>query len=204
VALVPITAGLIVLGPSLSVVLFAYGQTSAGGARLIGTALAASAFGLFPFALVMLQLRVFYAMRDGRTPTLINIFMVGTKVLVVLVCARLFATQAGVAVALTTATSASYVVGAVVGHLALTRRLGTLRFAGVLATLGRITVASTFGGLAAYAVVRALHSAIGNGHTGSLVALVAGGAAGLAVLVAVVWRMRIAEISDIVGILRRG
>ena len=64
----PITVGLIVLGPVLGVVLFAYGETTIRGARLIGTALAASAFGLFPFALVMLQLRVFYAMRDGRTP----------------------------------------------------------------------------------------------------------------------------------------
>ena len=36
--------------------------------RLVGAALALSAFGLLPFAIVMLQLRVFYAMRDARTP----------------------------------------------------------------------------------------------------------------------------------------
>ena len=87
-ALLPMTAGLIVLGQSLTIVLFSYGQTSVDGARLIGTALAASAFGLFPFAMVMLQLRVFYAMRDGRTPTLINACMVGSKVAIVLVSRR--------------------------------------------------------------------------------------------------------------------
>ena len=38
-------------------------------ARLVGTTLAWAAFGLLPFAFVMLQLRVFYAMRDARTPT---------------------------------------------------------------------------------------------------------------------------------------
>src|SRR5581483_10162412 len=98
--------------------------TSVGDGRLIGTALAASAFGLFPFAMVMLQLRVFYAMRDGRTPTLINVCMVGTKVAIVAVCAHVVHGQAHIAEALTVATSASYVIGAVVGHLALSRRLG--------------------------------------------------------------------------------
>ena len=37
-----------------------------------------------PFAIVMLQLRVFYAMRDGKTPTVINVFMVAAKVALVL------------------------------------------------------------------------------------------------------------------------
>ena len=128
IALVPITVGFIVLGESLTVVLFAYGQTSIDSARVIGTALAASAFGLFPFALVMLQLRVFYAMRDGRTPTLINIGMVGTKVLILIICTQTLKSPTHFAEALTCATSASYVMGAVIGHRTLQRRLGRLNF----------------------------------------------------------------------------
>ena len=95
VALVPVTAGLIVLGPAMGITLFAYGEASIANARLIGSALAWSAFGLFPFALVMLQLRVFYAMRDGRTPTLINALMVATKVVLVLVSSEVFRAPAG-------------------------------------------------------------------------------------------------------------
>lgn len=201
-ALIPITAGLIVLGPALTVVLFAYGQTSLDGARLIGTALAASAFGLFPFAIVMLQLRVFYAMRDGRTPTLINVAMVLTKVAIVLGCARLFDTPSQVAVALTSATSASYVVGAVVGHVALSRRLGRLRFGGVAATVLRIAAASALGALAAFAVVFAVTAGLGDARTGSLVALLAGAIAGLAVLALVVWRMGITEVKDVLALAR--
>ncbi|NKU87506.1 hypothetical protein GS884_07625 [Rhodococcus hoagii] len=45
--------------------------------------LALSAFGLAPFALVMLQMRVFYAGNDMRTPALINIAMVSMKIAVV-------------------------------------------------------------------------------------------------------------------------
>jgi putative peptidoglycan lipid II flippase len=203
VALLPITAALIVLGQALTVVLFAYGQTSLDSARLVGTALAASAFGLFPFAMVMLQLRVFYAMRDGRTPTLINFFMVATKVLIVLVCAHLFDDAASIAVALTTATSASYVMGAIVGHIALSRKLGNLHFGSVMVTVLRVGLASVIGGLAAFALQLALTSALGDGRAGSASSLVVGGLGGLAVLAVVVWRMRIPEVQDIVAIARR-
>ncbi|MDP9093847.1 MAG: murein biosynthesis integral membrane protein MurJ, partial [Actinomycetota bacterium] len=203
VALIPITAGLIVLGPVLNVVLFAYGETSIDGARLIGTALAISAFGLFPFALVMLQLRVFYAMRDGRTPTLINIFMVTTKVVIVLICASTLHGKAHIAEALTGATSASYVVGAGVGHLALTRRLGPLGFSRVARTVVRIGTASIVGAAAALAIVVGIDRALGRGHLGSAVALVLGGAVGLAVMAGAAWRLRIPEVQDIAALGRR-
>ncbi len=203
IALVPVTAALIVLGPVLCVVLFGYGETSAADGRLIGTALAASAFGLFPFAVVMLQLRVFYAMRDGRTPTLINICMVATKVAIVLICTQLVHSQAHVAESLTVATSASYVVGAVAGHMALTRRLGRLGWRRVALTTARIGAASIAGGAVALVIVLALTGALGHGHAGALSSLVAGGLAGAAVLAVVAWRMRIPEIQDVVAAARR-
>jgi putative peptidoglycan lipid II flippase len=203
VALIPITALLIVLGPVLTIVLFGYGETSISGARLIGTALAVSAFGLFPFALVMLQLRVFYAMRDGRTPTLINIFMVGTKVLLVLIASVTLSGRAHIAEALTGATSLSYVVGAVVGHIALTRRLGPLGFRRVGRTVAQIGAASVAGAVVAYIVVLAFERLLGTGHAGALTGLVFGGLAGLAVMAGLAWRMRIPEVQDIVTLARR-
>ena len=133
-ALLPITAGLIVLAPAFTVVVFAHGQTSISDARIIGNALAWSAFGLVPFAFVMLQLRVFYALQDGRTPTLINVFMVGTKVLLAVLAEANLHGDAAV-IALNVSTSASYVVGAVIGQILLRRRLGPLGFR----TVGRGT-----------------------------------------------------------------
>jgi putative peptidoglycan lipid II flippase len=204
VCLIPITAGLIVLGQALTIVLFSYGQNSVEAGRLIGTALAASAFGLFPFAMVMLQLRVFYAMRDGRTPALINVFMVATKTVIVLVCAHLFTDDsAKIAVALTTATSASYVVGAVVGHLYLTRRLGHLRFRAVGVTVAKMAAASVVGGVAAFAVGVVLQNALGHGRSAAFAMLIAGSLVGALVLAVVVWRLRISEIEDVVALVRR-
>ena len=164
VGLIPVTAGLIVLGPAMGVTLFAHVETTVAGAHLIGSSLAWSAFGLFPFAIVMLQLRVFYAMRDGRTPTLINACMVATKVVLVLVSNAVFSAPPGTDVDLhpstpavewlNISTSASYVVGAFVGHVLLTRRLGHLGFARVLRTVVQVVLASAAGAVAAWVVVR--------------------------------------------------
>jgi putative peptidoglycan lipid II flippase len=213
VALVPITAGLIVLGPAMGVTLFAYGETSIAGGQLIGSALAWSAFGLFPFALVMLQLRVFYAMRDGRTPTLINAYMVGTKVVLVLITNAAFRASAGTNVNkhpsihavewLNISTSLSYVVGAVIGHIYLSRRLGRLGFRRVGRTVTQIAFASVIGALAALAVVAASRHAFGAAHLGSGVGLAGGSIVGLMVLVGVLWRMRISDVHEVVALARR-
>jgi putative peptidoglycan lipid II flippase len=214
IGMVPITAGLIVLGGPLCVTLFAHGQTSLSDARLFGSALAWSAFGLFPFAVVMLQLRVFYAMRDGRTPAIINVFMVATKVLLILVTNAIFTVPHGVdadrhpnvhAVQwLNIATSVSYIVGAVVGHVLLTRRLGLLGFRAVAGTVIRVAIPSALGAGAAYAMVRFCEHTLGHGRAGAVTSLLAGGAVGLAVLAVVAWRMRMPEFRDLRGLVRGG
>ncbi|MDT4918113.1 MAG: putative peptidoglycan lipid flippase [Pseudonocardiales bacterium] len=213
VALVPVTAGLIVLGPAMGVTLFAYGEASIANAQLIGSTLAWSAFGLFPFALVMLQLRVFYAMRDGRTPTLINAVMVATKVVLVLVSNEAFKAPAGTDVNehpsvravewLNISTSLSYVVGAIIGHVLLTRRLGLLGFRRVGVTVLQIGGASAIAGLAAWGVVQGAEHLLGGGHAGSALGLGGGAIVGLLVLGAVLWRMRIPDVQEVAALARR-
>ena len=55
-------------------------RPASSDAPAIGTALALGAFGLLPMAVTLLQLRVFYAMKDARTPTLIQAGMVAVRV----------------------------------------------------------------------------------------------------------------------------
>ena len=87
--------------------------------------MAVSAFALLPFAIVMLQLRVFYAMKDSRTPTLIQVIIVAVKVPLLLGC-PLFLPPNQVVLGLAAANGVSFVVGAVVGQVWLHRRLGAL------------------------------------------------------------------------------
>jgi putative peptidoglycan lipid II flippase len=194
IGLLPITAGLIALGPAFTTVFFAHGQTTIVLAHQFGVNLALSAFGLLPFALVMLQLRVFYALRDGRTPTLINIFMVGSKLALLILSVHTLGNR-GVVEMLNVATSASYVVGAIVGHILLTRRFGRLGFRAVAQVSALIGAASAVAGLIAWLVARACVAALSDGRTGSFVALLAGGIAGLLVLAALCWRLPIPELA---------
>jgi putative peptidoglycan lipid II flippase len=181
--LLPITAALVVLGPALAVVGFARGATTLADARGIGTALAVGAFGLLPMAITLLQLRVFYAMRDARTPTLIQAGMVGVRVPLLLLVPVLVPPEHVVA-GLMLVTSITYVAGWVFGDLTLRRRLGDLRTRETAAPLLRIAGASAVAGLLGELVVRTLGSVVGTATAGSLVTLVVGtvviGAAALA------------------------
>ncbi len=202
VGLLPVTAGLLVLGPSLTTVLFFYGRTDLSDARHIGIVLALGAFGLLPFAVVMLQLRVFYAMRDAKTPTLVNVFMVATKVALVLTASRVF-TGRHVIESLSVSTSASYLVGAVTGHILLTRRFGRLGFSAVAVSVARIAVAALGGAAVAYGVVVLSRHLIGTGRDGALLAVVGGSLLGLVALVALMRALRVAEVQQILASLRR-
>ena len=73
---------LAVLGPPLAQVLFGHGSTSAASARYLGVVFGVLSLGLLPYTLFNLQLRVFYAMRDSRTPAVIG----GISMAVRIVC----------------------------------------------------------------------------------------------------------------------
>jgi putative peptidoglycan lipid II flippase len=201
VALVPVSAGLIVLGPSLTSVIF-LGHARLSEARLVGIALAAGAFGLLPFALVMLQQRVFYAMRDARTPTFINLSMVGTKVALVLAAYALLHGRA-VIIALTVSTSTSYLAGCLAGHLLLRRRFGSLGFAAVLRTVVWILLAALAGAVVAVLVLAGVHAWLGTGRLASLLVLLAGGGLGGLVLALAAMRLPLPEVADILAAVRR-
>jgi putative peptidoglycan lipid II flippase len=165
--LLPVTALLVVLGPALATVAFGRGNASLEDARGVGTALAIGAVGLLPMAVTLLQLRVFYAMKDARTPTLIQLVMVAVRVPLVLLVPVLVQPRHVVA-GLMLVTSITFVVGWVVGDVALRRRLGTLRGRRVLGSLLRLTVVTVVAGLLGWAAVAALDGTLGRSVPGSL------------------------------------
>lgn len=200
VALVPISVGLMVFGPLFTTVIL-LGNFSQSNARLTGVALAAGAFGLLPFAVVMLQQRVFYAMRDARTPTFINVAMVATKVALVLTGSVLLHGRA-VIIALTVSTSVSYLVGCLVGHLLLRRQFGQLHFSPVARTVGWIAVAAVAAGVVGLLVVLALGAVLSDSRPAALAELVAGGAVGSVVLVVLALRLPLPEVAQIASAVR--
>nr|WP_308188008.1 lipid II flippase MurJ [Pseudonocardia sp. ICBG1142] len=66
--------------------LFSIGAGGGSGAERLGLTVAWSAFGILPYAVMMLQIRVFYAQGDSRTPTLIQLWLITLKVPLLLLC----------------------------------------------------------------------------------------------------------------------
>lgn len=155
VFLLPISALITVFGTPIALALFGLRPENVDGARLIGSALAVSAFGLLPYAITMLQLRVFYAMADSRTPTLLQAATIGFQVPVFLLCGALLPPEQ-VVLGLAAGNGVSFVFAAVLGQVVLRRRLGRLPTSEVLATMASTTVASLLGTLVAFGVVTLL------------------------------------------------
>ncbi|MCP2168951.1 putative peptidoglycan lipid II flippase [Goodfellowiella coeruleoviolacea] len=155
VLLMPVSALMTVAGPAIAIAFFSLGNSSVSDAQQLGTALGLSAFGLVPYAMTMLQLRVFYAMKDSRTPTIINAMMVVVKV-----AASYFFLAVSIdepeklVVGVAIANSLSFVAGAVIGQVWLRFRLGRLGTGRTLWTLSLSIVASVIGCLVATTLSR--------------------------------------------------
>ncbi|PZS29591.1 MAG: murein biosynthesis integral membrane protein MurJ [Pseudonocardiales bacterium] len=201
VILLPVSAAFLALGPAIGVLLYSYGRSSTTGGRDIGLALAAGALGLLPFAVSQMQIFAFYALRDTRTPALVNLAVVGVKVAIDLV---LYATlpPANVVEGLMWGNTASYLVAVIVSGWLLGRRLGGLDSARVLRTVVRLSIAAVIGGLLAWAVAAGVVSRLGNGPLAAVVVLVGGSLLGGVAYLAVALRLRVTEVQQVTGPLK--
>lgn len=156
VSLVPIIALFTVYGSTLGVALFGYGAADPETAGRLGATVAASAFGLLPFAIVLLQLRVFYARQQAWIPTAVNGFMVALRVPLMLLTPAVLAPQ-NVVLGLAAVHGVSFLAGSLAGAVLLRRQLGALDTRALLRTVALVTLAS----LAGLAVDRGLSVTLG-------------------------------------------
>lgn len=201
VALVPIAGLMYMLAFPLSRVFFAHGATSPSDAAEVGKALAASMIGLVPFAVTMLQIRVFYAVKDAKTPTMVNIAMLVAKLPLAVVFA-LAAPARDVVALLALANGLSFVVGGFLGTGLLRRQFGPLGLSAQFRVLVRITVATVVGMFAAGLVHATVTNALGIGQLASITSITIGGGVGAATIVAVAKMMHIRELDEFLGTLR--
>ncbi|WP_313888033.1 murein biosynthesis integral membrane protein MurJ [Lentzea alba] len=153
ILLMPFSVLMTVSGVAIGLAAFGFGKSGVEGGTAVGLALALSAFGLVPYAVTLLQLRVFYAMKDARTPTLIQALIVAVRIgLLYFFLAVSQPEQLAVGVSL--AMSLSFVFGAVVGQVWLRIRLGRLRTGFTIWTVCLTVVASAL----AFAVAKGVNS----------------------------------------------
>lgn len=159
--------------------------------------------GLAFFTVHYLLLRGFYAREENRRVFYIQCAVASTNIVAALVLVRL-STAEHTASALTVAYCLSYLVGAAISYVTLSRRLGGLRGRSLVRFLARLAIASA-GSLAVTWAVVAVVPGLSEDH-GPLVSAVQCaviGVVGLGVLVGLARIMRITEVTDVVATFTR-
>ena len=192
VALTPVAAGIIVLAGALAILASFYGAVSLDDTLVLGTTLAALAFGLVPFAVTLVQMRVFYAMKDARTPVLINAIMVAVRVPLLIACVTL--DDSLIVPGMAAATSISYLIGAITGEIWLRVRYGPMGTKRTLVTLIKMTVAGAVGAGAALLAGNVLLSFDVDDLLTALVSILFSGTVGLLVIAAIGALLKVEEL----------
>jgi putative peptidoglycan lipid II flippase len=202
VVLMPATAAYIALGVPLAITAFQWGNFSIERAESTGIAIVAVALGLVPFAISQLQTFAFYAMRDTKTPALINIPVVTARLFIDVVL-YLSLPAEHVVVGLMIGNAVSYLVAAALLSIVMQRRLGDLQLGRVLQTLTRLAIASVMAGLIAWGIAYSCTELIADEKIGGLVALTLGGTALVITFAAAAVLLRVTEVSQFIDTLGR-
>ncbi|KGI66149.1 membrane protein [Mycolicibacterium rufum] len=170
VTLIPIVALFTVGGPAIGSALFAYGNFGSVDAGYLGMAITLSAFTLIPYAMVLLQLRVFYAREEPWTPIVLIVVITAVKIAASLAAPHLTDDPELVAGYLGLANGLGFLAGATVGYLLLRARLdppgGRLLGLDVIRTILVTITASLTAGLIAHVLDRLLGLATLTEHWG--------------------------------------
>ncbi|MER7440244.1 murein biosynthesis integral membrane protein MurJ [Micromonospora avicenniae] len=201
--LAPIAVCYAVLAAPISVVVFQYGAFTGDNAVATSTVLLVAAIALVPFAISQLFTFAFYALPDTRTPALVNIPVVALRVLLQVGLYLAFsATFAAAGMMLGNAIS--YVAAAVISAILLRPRVGAIGISAIMRTIGRVVVAALGAALVGFLVVTLLPGDSAQLSRGEAVLqLVIGGAAIGVTYLALAMALRIGEITEVVGMVRR-
>lgn len=201
VIVAPAALVLAVLGPALAELLLSYGNNNVTHARYLGLVFAVFSVGLMPYMLFQLLLRVFYALHDSKTPALIGVAVMVTNAGSNLLAAAIFTPTVRVA-ALGACFGLSNLVGTAIAWRTLSTRLGGLGGREIGRSLVRMHIAALPAAVFALAVVVLVTLALSTGRIGALVIVVVGGAGALLCYLGAARALRLAEITDLIGMVR--
>jgi putative peptidoglycan lipid II flippase len=200
--LAPIAVCYAVLATPLSVMLFRYGAFSDDNASDTALVLLVAAVALVPFAVSQLFTFAFYALPDTRTPALINIPVVALRIGVQIILFAAFAAHFAAA-GMMIGNAVSYVAAAIASAWLLRPRVGRIGLGGIMRTLGRVAVAALGAAVVGLIVVALLPGDDTPTRLEAVVQLVVGGAVIGGTYLGLAMALRIGEITEVVGMVRR-
>lgn len=204
VVVIPATVGFVLLArPAVEAVL-QFKNFDEASVALTAPAIAAFGWGIIGFSVYLYVLRAFYAMKDTRTPFLVNLAENAINIVLAFLFVGDLLTPGGFGVeGLAWAWSAAYTAAAVIALVVLHRRLGTFgpTAAAAVSAIGRMAAAGLVMAAAMWGTVRVLD---GSDPSPWLLAGL-GTAVGLAAYAALTVILRVPEIRDLTRVvLRRG
>ncbi|MFG2101479.1 murein biosynthesis integral membrane protein MurJ [Micromonospora sp. S4605] len=200
--LAPIAVCYAVLATPLSVTLFRYGAFSDDNAADTSLVLLLAALALVPFAISQLFTFAFYALPDTRTPALINIPVVALRIGVQIILFAAFAAHFAAA-GMMIGNAVSYLAAAIASAWLLRPRVGRIGLGAIMRTLARVAVAALGAALVGLLVVALLPGDDTPSRAQALAQLVIGGAVIGGTYLGLAMALRIGEITEVVGMVRR-
>ncbi|MFJ8040132.1 murein biosynthesis integral membrane protein MurJ [Kitasatospora sp. NPDC096147] len=206
VAIVPAAFLFLALGPVIGSAIYGLGNGGAvaHGTTAIGYMLSAFALGLIPYSVQYVLLRGFYAYEDTRTPFANTVWVAGCQAAFAVLCWYLLPSQWAVT-GMALGYGLAYAVGVAVAVPRLKARIGGLDTGRIAKTYVRLAIASlpaaAVGAGLGFLLHELLTGALGD-WPGSVVTLVLAGGAQLAVFGLIARRMRIEELTAMIGMVR--
>ena len=202
-ALAPIAVVYGVLGAPIAVALFQGGAYTNDAAVATGTVLVVAAFAVLPLSISYLCTYAFYALQGNKTAALINLPVVAVRIVAYVVLAEVLSESLSAA-GMTAGNAISYLASAVISLAVLRRRIGRLNLGAVTVALVKVLAAAAVAALAGLLVVRLLPGAgAPDGRGEALLQLVVGGAVILVTYLAAAALLRVREVSQVIGMVRR-
>jgi putative peptidoglycan lipid II flippase len=202
VIILPAAALMLVLGPEITTVLFAHGNTSGADALVIARVMQMFAIALVPFSVYQLMLRVFYALQDTRTPAFICLAVVATNIGAATTVYSVLPTDK-IVMGIAGGFALAQAVGTVICWVILRRRLDGMEGRRIVGAYLKLAVALWPLLGFAYAAHTITDAAFGTGLLPALVALVAGSAGGGLLYLVFARLLRVEEVSTMTGLITR-
>ena len=196
--LLPATAAILVLSEPMIRIVYQRGEFNAAETDLVATALFWFALSLPTNGMFLLLSRTFFGLQQPWIPTFIAL----GNLLVTAIASWLLYKPYGVA-GIVAATAIATTISVAAQAIILRRRLGGIEAAALLNTTIRVAIGSIVLAFVSYEVWDLLDATLGRGLLGQIVSLGAGLGLGGIAYVAVCQILKVAELTQIVAVVRK-
>jgi putative peptidoglycan lipid II flippase len=201
-ALAPIAVIYAVLATPIAITLFQGGRFTAQNAQATGGVLVVAAFAVLPLSISYLCTYTFYSLQGNKTAALINLPVVGVRILAYVVLSAVLSSSL-LAAGMTAGNAISYVVSALISLYVLRRRIGRLNLGSVAAALMKVVIAAAVAAALGLLVLHVLPGGDTPGRATAILQVLVGATVIIVGYLGAATVLRVHEVSQVIAMVRR-